>query len=87
MSVTTWSIRSIDSARLIASDACRQLLELRRPLPQRFGLPLDLLGLAEQLDEDRHLRRRTSGIDGREDVVDGAERVAAGGVHLVADTR
>jgi hypothetical protein len=49
---------------------------------EQRGLPLDLLGLAEQLDEDGDLRAQDVGLDRLEDVIDRAERVAARDVAL-----
>ena len=62
----------------------RELLELRRPPLERCGLragPARSCGRARR--RPTTLARRTSGIDRREDVVDGAERIAARGVRLV----
>ena len=82
----TWSIASSESAELIASEACGQPLELRRALARAIrACARDLLGLAEEVDEDGDLRPQHLGHDRREDVVDRAERVAARGVHLVAE--
>ena len=58
--------------------------ELRRVSLQRFRVPAHLLVLAEELEEDGDLRLQDGGVDGRRDVVDRAERVAARGAFLVA---
>ena len=60
-----------------------QPLELGGPMLQGLGLRLDLRRLLEELDEDRDLRLQDVGIDGRENVVDGAQGVSAGGVGVV----
>ena len=63
----------------------------RRLLPRQgdalLGLPLDLLRLLVEVDEDPDLGPEDLRHDGREDVVDRAERVTLGGVHLVAEGR
>ena len=50
-----------------------------------LGLALDLLRLLVEVDEDADLGPEDLRHDRREDVVDRAQRVALGGVHLVAE--
>ena len=59
----------------------------QRALRQLFGLPPDFLRFPEQLDEDRDLRPQDLRFEGLEDVIDGAQRVAAGDVGLALDGR
>ncbi len=61
-----------------------ELVKLRGPLPEAGRLTPHLLGLAEELDEDRDLGAQHLGHHRRQDVVDGAQRVPARHVGLVA---
>ena len=60
-----------------------QLMKLGGALAEALGLEADLLGLFEQIDEDGDFGAQDLGDDGGEDVIDGAQGVAAGLVHLV----
>ena len=62
----------------------REPVELRRTPAQRVRLPAHLGGGAIELDEHGDLRAQHVGNDGRGDVVDRAQRVAARLVDLVA---
>lgn len=56
-------------------------------LDQEHRLPADLLALQEQLDEDRDLRPEDVGIEGLDEVVDGAVGVAPGEIVVLAVDR
>ena len=70
--------RRIDRERRL-----REALELNRPSFERGGLRLRLRRLAEELDEHADLRPQDVGLRRREDVVDGAERIAPRGMRVV----
>jgi hypothetical protein len=68
--------------RLLGHRARRLLLHERHPFVRTF---LELRVQAMQLDQRLHLAAQDVGHHRREDVVDGAERIAARGVHLVGE--
>jgi hypothetical protein len=73
-------LRLPDAPRLLELSIVLALLGLAEEL----GLPLDLFGLLEELDEDGDLGAEDLGDDGLEEEVDGADRVALEDLRLGA---
>ena len=71
--------------RRVASSAAARAACSRGQRDPLLGLALHLLRHPVQLDEDLHLGAQDLGHDRREDVVDRAERIALGRVHLVGE--
>ena len=90
-SIRTRSMISARSAavgrRELARARAHALLELVARALQRLGLALERLALGEELDEDRDLRLQDLRRERLEEVVDGADRVAAEHVQVAPVVR